>query len=153
MQRVSMSRRASRYTLACPICRLPSIFTSMGVVEGERELQIPRLRSPGFPAELVGVGEPHAAFLTESRTRSHEWSNVQEIRVGMTKGEGSAYLGRGYRGTERVGADGMTKAEGGAYLGRGYRGTERRSRRDDKSGGRRLPRQRLPRDGEAKQTG
>jgi hypothetical protein len=83
---VSTSRRASRYTLACPICRLPSIFTSMGVVEGERELQIPRLRSPGFPVELVGVGEPHAAFLTESRTRSHEWSNVQEIRVGMTKG-------------------------------------------------------------------
>jgi hypothetical protein len=36
--------------------------------------------------ELVGVGEPHAAFLTESRTRSHGWSLVQEIRVGMTKG-------------------------------------------------------------------
>ena len=49
-------------------------------------LQIPRLRSPGFPVELVGVGEPHAAFLTESRTRSHGWSLVQEIRVGMTKG-------------------------------------------------------------------
>jgi len=26
--------------------------------------------SPGFPVELVGVGELHAAFLTESRTRS-----------------------------------------------------------------------------------
>jgi hypothetical protein len=47
-------------------------------------LQIPRLRSPGFPVGLVGVGEPHAAFLTESRTRSHGWSHVQEIRVGMT---------------------------------------------------------------------
>ncbi len=27
--------------------------------------------SPGFPVELGGVGELHAAFLTESRTRSH----------------------------------------------------------------------------------
>ena len=25
--------------------------------------------SPGFPVEFGGVGEPHAAFLTESRTR------------------------------------------------------------------------------------
>jgi hypothetical protein len=53
---------------------------------GERELQVPRLRSPGFPVELVGVGEPHAAFPTESRTRRHGWSRVQEIRVGMTNG-------------------------------------------------------------------
>ena len=37
--------------------------------------------SPGFPVELVGVGELHAAFLTESRTREHDWSRVQEIRV------------------------------------------------------------------------
>ena len=51
----------------------------------EVKLQIPRLRSPGFPVELVGVGESHAAFLTESRTRSGRWSRVQEIRVGMTK--------------------------------------------------------------------
>jgi hypothetical protein len=36
---------------------------------GERELQIPPLRSPGFPVETGGVGELHAAFLTESRTR------------------------------------------------------------------------------------
>jgi hypothetical protein len=26
--------------------------------------------SPGFPVEFGGVGELHAAFLTESRTRS-----------------------------------------------------------------------------------
>jgi hypothetical protein len=45
-----------------------------------------RLRSPGFPVELDGVGEPHAAFLTKSRTRSHGWSHAQEIRVGMTTG-------------------------------------------------------------------
>jgi hypothetical protein len=25
--------------------------------------------TPGFPVEFGGVGEPHAAFLTESRTR------------------------------------------------------------------------------------
>src|ERR1700683_1371172 len=30
-----------------------------------------------------GVGEPHAAFLNESRTRSHGWSHVQEIRVAV----------------------------------------------------------------------
>src|SRR5271170_8375040 len=60
--------------------------------------QVPRLRSPEFPVKLVGVGEPHAAFLTESRTRSHGWSHVQEIRVGMTKGEGSAHLSSRYEG-------------------------------------------------------
>jgi hypothetical protein len=38
--------------------------------------------------ELGGVGEPHAAFLTENRTRSHGWSHVQEIRVAP------AYVGR-----------------------------------------------------------
>jgi hypothetical protein len=27
--------------------------------------------SPGLPVEFGGVGEPHAAFLTESRTRGH----------------------------------------------------------------------------------
>jgi hypothetical protein len=27
--------------------------------------------TPGFPVGVGGVGEPHAAFLTESRTRSH----------------------------------------------------------------------------------
>jgi hypothetical protein len=48
-------------------------------------LQVPRLRSPGFPAELGGVGEPHVAFLTESHTRSYGWGHVQEIRVGMTR--------------------------------------------------------------------
>src|ERR1700691_5375496 len=30
-----------------------------------------------------GVGEPHAAFLNESRTRSHGWSHVPEIRVAV----------------------------------------------------------------------
>jgi hypothetical protein len=54
-------------------------------IEGRTPLQIPRLRSPGFPVELGGVGALHAAFLTESRTRRHGWSHVQEIRVGMTK--------------------------------------------------------------------
>ncbi len=33
------------------------------------KLQVPPLRSPLFPVELGGVGELHAAFLTESRTR------------------------------------------------------------------------------------
>jgi len=37
--------------------------------------------SPVFPVEIVGVGEPHAAFLIESRTRETIWCRVQEIRV------------------------------------------------------------------------
>jgi hypothetical protein len=35
---------------------------------------------PGFPAKLVGVGELHAAFLDESRTRGPVLRSVQEIR-------------------------------------------------------------------------
>jgi hypothetical protein len=35
---------------------------------------------PDSPVELVGVGEVHAAFLTESRTREPVWSLVLEIR-------------------------------------------------------------------------
>jgi hypothetical protein len=36
---------------------------------GKGKPQVPPLRSAGFPVELRGVGELHAAFLTESRTR------------------------------------------------------------------------------------
>ena len=36
--------------------------------------------SPGFPVEFGGVGELHAAFLTESRTGGHIRCSVQEIR-------------------------------------------------------------------------
>jgi hypothetical protein len=36
----------------------------------QRKLQISPLRYPGFPVDLDGVGEVHAAFLIESRTRS-----------------------------------------------------------------------------------
>ena len=43
--------------------------------------QVPPLRYPGFPVELGGVGELHAAFLTESRTRGRVRRSVQEIRV------------------------------------------------------------------------
>jgi hypothetical protein len=37
--------------------------------------------SPGFPVELVGVGQVHAAFVNESRTRGPVQRSVQEIRV------------------------------------------------------------------------
>jgi hypothetical protein len=44
--------------------------TVIGLIESEKhfqersaELQIPRLRSPGFPVELVGVDVPYAPFL------------------------------------------------------------------------------------------
>src|ERR1700733_4755266 len=39
----------------------------------------------GFPVELAGVDEPHAAFLNESRTRGCWWRPVQEIRIRGTK--------------------------------------------------------------------
>jgi hypothetical protein len=51
--------------------------------------------SPGFPVEIVGVGEHHAAFLNESRTREHGWSRVQEIRVAPSF---SAHVRCGERG-------------------------------------------------------
>jgi folate-binding protein YgfZ len=38
---------------------------------------------PGFPAELRGVVEHHAAFLTESRTGGLVQGSVQEIRVAL----------------------------------------------------------------------
>jgi hypothetical protein len=37
--------------------------------------------SPGFPVELVGVGELHAVPASRDRTRESVWSRVQEIRV------------------------------------------------------------------------
>jgi len=33
------------------------------------KLQVPPLRYPAFPVEVGGVGEPRAAFFTESRIR------------------------------------------------------------------------------------
>jgi hypothetical protein len=44
----------------------------------------------GFPVELSGVGELHAAFLNESRTRGRWWRPVQEIRIRGTKTMGEA---------------------------------------------------------------
>jgi hypothetical protein len=44
----------------------------------------------GFPVELARVGEVHAAFLNESRTRGCWWSLVQEIRIRGTKMMGAA---------------------------------------------------------------
>ena len=35
----------------------------------------------GFPVDLAAVGELHAAFLNESRTRCCGWRPVQEIRI------------------------------------------------------------------------
>src|ERR1700677_2630520 len=37
----------------------------------KKKPQIPPLRYPGFPVRLGGVGELHAAFLTERRTREN----------------------------------------------------------------------------------
>src|ERR1700692_1013941 len=43
----------------------------------------------GFPVELAGVGELHAAFLNESRTRGSWWCPVQEIRIHGPKTDSS----------------------------------------------------------------
>src|SRR5271167_3329526 len=49
-------------------------------------LQIPRLRSPGFPVEICGVDALHAPFFRERRTRGPVQCCVAGIRVGMTSG-------------------------------------------------------------------
>jgi hypothetical protein len=43
--------------------------------------------TPGFPAELVGVSEVHAAFLNESRTRGPVQRSEQEIRAAASAAE------------------------------------------------------------------
>jgi hypothetical protein len=45
----------------------------------------------GFPVGLAGVGELHAAFLNESRTRRCWWRPVQEIRIRGPKTVGVAH--------------------------------------------------------------
>jgi hypothetical protein len=44
----------------------------------------------GFPVDLAGAGELHAAFLNESRTRGYWWRPVQEIRIHGPKKMGAA---------------------------------------------------------------
>ena len=66
----------------------------------KKELQIPALRYPGFPVELGGVGELHAAFLKESRTRGHCRCQVtgNPVRFGRDdKGYGGVSVQGGYR--------------------------------------------------------
>ena len=72
----------------------PSPF---GVALRQRELQIPPLRCPGFPVELGGVGEPHAAFRYESRTRGcvRRYVAGNPGPVGMTNLRLAAHLGSG----------------------------------------------------------
>jgi hypothetical protein len=44
----------------------------------------------GFPVELVGADELHAAFLNESRTRGCWWCPLREIRIRGPKTKGAA---------------------------------------------------------------
>ena len=46
-------------------------YYKRGCVRTEKKPQISPLRYPGFPVEFGGVGDLHAAFLNESRTRGH----------------------------------------------------------------------------------
>jgi hypothetical protein len=50
----------------------------------------------GFPVELSGVGELHAAFLNESRTRGCWWGPGQEIRIHGPKKMGRSPFERFY---------------------------------------------------------
>jgi hypothetical protein len=59
---------ARRFQVLGP-CRMWRVVTSDSVALRKR--QIPPLRHPGFPVEVSGVGELHAAFFTESPTRGH----------------------------------------------------------------------------------
>ena len=61
--------------------------------EGSAELQIPRLRSPGFPVEVGGFLELHAPFLTERRTRCR-------VRCRVTGNPGRDDKGEGYASME-----------------------------------------------------
>jgi hypothetical protein len=53
----------------------------------KKKPQISPLRYPGFPVGIGGVGELHAAFLNESRTRGHVQRCVagNPGQVGMTR--------------------------------------------------------------------
>ena len=63
---------------------------------GNAEPQIPRLRSPGFPVEIGGVGELHVPFLARKGTHATVSSATwQEIRLGMTKGNGNGFIKSG----------------------------------------------------------
>ena len=62
----------------------------------EEKLQIPPLRSPGFPVKLDGVGEHHAPFLKrKAHTRPCPALRSRKsgyAPVGMTKGRGALSL-------------------------------------------------------------
>jgi len=59
--------------------------------ERSAELQIPRLRSPGFPVEVGGFLELHAPFLTERRTRCRVRCCVTGNPGRDDKGEGGSF--------------------------------------------------------------
>jgi len=51
------------------------------VREPEEKPQVPPLRYPGFPVEVCGVGELHAAFLRKAAHVAMSGAAWQEIRV------------------------------------------------------------------------
>src|SRR5271155_3721125 len=56
--------RASGFTEGRTIRDLPGSLAHKSLHQ-----QVPPLRYPEFPVELVGFGKPHAPFFTERRTR------------------------------------------------------------------------------------
>jgi hypothetical protein len=73
---ISTSTQPGRTGISIPMT-IPPTLTYRGISvekhfhERSAELQIPRLRSPGFPVELGGVDGPHAPFLKrKAHTRS-----------------------------------------------------------------------------------
>ena len=63
--------------------------------ERSGELQIPRLRSPGFPVEIHGADSLHAPFFTERRTRGPVQCCVAGNPGRDDKGEGDASMESG----------------------------------------------------------
>jgi hypothetical protein len=73
----------------------------VGVVSGKGALQIPPLRSPGFPVESRGSEEVHAALSAERRTRCRRWQRV---------------VGNPVRSVEKHSTGGELKTVGAPYL-------------------------------------
>jgi hypothetical protein len=61
------------------ICSLRTLLAGSSVALARKIVK--RLKGfPVFAVDFGDVGELHAAFLNESRTREHGWDRVQEIR-------------------------------------------------------------------------
>jgi hypothetical protein len=96
-RRTRQLQAAEKLIFSVPLRRY-SLEVSLGL----GELQIPRL--PGFPVELGGISELHAAFFKESRTRGHLWYRVvgNPGPLGMTKERAVVTVEDSFHGLNRL---------------------------------------------------